>query len=498
MGQSSPPKNLIADSVYYPLEVEGVPTPARALMDSGATISIVSLEFIKKIAAVGDPKELLSRCQGLNVRFDGYGGKPLTDLRVYLPLRVKCHASAEVTLLCAVDEGEHPEAEFLLWKGGMRDLGFKLLSPDGEDLLAPTGSVFYSVLGSQPGVACVFNVTDEVSTQREALEDKNVMRCQTPQWEVGDHVVIPANELRRCRVFQKGYGTGIILRKTNVNAIIQLQYGTRTFTRKLQLSKLVKLDTELSPRDPRPTLGLLGPSVVSVGTSEAFSREGRGSSGAVHLGPTGAEQVPRIRRVRAREAPVLELAVGPGRVSVKREGSFGRPVPQHGQLFVARKSCFQNHLLGPGYYWTTTCQSYDASCSLIGIPRRRPVGHLFWGRMPPAALPDIGFPPLFWGKVLGRVGGPIGSQPQNMANQHRNRVPFRNAFGPSTVCSRAAVPFPDTVHKLKSGFTMAQGPRHLCPCRNVHQDSQAWQLPLEPKEWEPDTSTELSPRPAHW
>ncbi len=66
-------------------------------MDSGATISIVSLEFIKKIAAVADPAELLSRCQGLTLRFDGYGGKTLSDLRVYLPLRVKCHSSAEVT-----------------------------------------------------------------------------------------------------------------------------------------------------------------------------------------------------------------------------------------------------------------------------------------------------------------------------------------------------------------------------------------------------------------
>ncbi len=118
MGQSSPSKNLIADSVYYPFEVEGVPTPARALMDSEATISIVSLEFIKKICAVGDPNELLLRCLGLTSRFDGYGGKPVSDLRVYLPLRVKCHSSAEVTLLCAVDEGDCPEAEFLLGKGG--------------------------------------------------------------------------------------------------------------------------------------------------------------------------------------------------------------------------------------------------------------------------------------------------------------------------------------------------------------------------------------------
>ncbi len=28
VGQLSPPSELIADSVYYPLEVEGVPTPA--------------------------------------------------------------------------------------------------------------------------------------------------------------------------------------------------------------------------------------------------------------------------------------------------------------------------------------------------------------------------------------------------------------------------------------------------------------------------------------
>ncbi|MCP3667827.1 MAG: hypothetical protein GY696_35945, partial [Gammaproteobacteria bacterium] len=188
VGQSSPPKDLIADSVYYPLEVEGVPTPARALMDSGATLSIVSLEFVKKIAAVGDPRELLSRCQGLNARFDGYGGKPLMDL----PLRVKCHSSAEFTLFCAVDEGEHPEAEFLLGKGGMRDLGFKLLSPDREDLLASTGGDSYSVLGSQPGalVACVSNVTDEVSPPRQALEDQSAMECQTARWEVGDQVVI--------------------------------------------------------------------------------------------------------------------------------------------------------------------------------------------------------------------------------------------------------------------------------------------------------------------
>ncbi len=56
MGQYSPPKNLIADSVYYLLEVEGVPTPARVVMDTGATICIISLEFIQKIAVVGDPQ----------------------------------------------------------------------------------------------------------------------------------------------------------------------------------------------------------------------------------------------------------------------------------------------------------------------------------------------------------------------------------------------------------------------------------------------------------
>ncbi len=116
----------------------------------------------------------------------------------------------------------------------MRDLGFKLLSPDGEDLLASTGSDSYSVLGSQTGalMACVSNITDEGSTPRQALEDQSAMECLTARWEVGDQVVIPSNELHRSRVFQKGLGTGIILRKTNVNAIIQLEHDTRTFTRK--------------------------------------------------------------------------------------------------------------------------------------------------------------------------------------------------------------------------------------------------------------------------
>ncbi|MCP3661381.1 MAG: hypothetical protein GY696_02620 [Gammaproteobacteria bacterium] len=203
----------------------------RWRMDSGATISIVSLEFIKKIAAVSDPEELLSRCQGLASRFDGYGGKPLSDQRVYLPLRVKCHSFAEVTLLCAVDEGDSPEAEFLLGKGGMRDLGFKLLSPDGEDSFAPSGSVSYSALWSQPValVACASNITAEVSTPLQAPEGQIAMKHHP--WEVGDQVVIPLNELRRSCTFRKGYGSGTILRKPYVNAVIQLQHSTRTFTR---------------------------------------------------------------------------------------------------------------------------------------------------------------------------------------------------------------------------------------------------------------------------
>ncbi len=56
------PKPLIADSVYYPLEIEGVPTSALALVDCGSVISIASLDLIMKIAEVGDRQELLSQC----------------------------------------------------------------------------------------------------------------------------------------------------------------------------------------------------------------------------------------------------------------------------------------------------------------------------------------------------------------------------------------------------------------------------------------------------
>ncbi len=128
-------------------------------------------------------------------------------------------------------------------------------------MLASSGNDFYSALGSQPValVACESNVTGEVSTPPLAHENQIAMKHQTTPWEVRDHVVIPPNELRRSRVFQRGYGTGTVLRKTNVNAVIQLQHGTRTFTRKFRQTKLMKLDTELSPRDPHPTLGLSGP-----------------------------------------------------------------------------------------------------------------------------------------------------------------------------------------------------------------------------------------------
>ncbi len=61
-GQSYSSITLVADSVYYPLVIEGVQTSALALVDSGSTISIASLGFIQKVAAVGDRKELLSRC----------------------------------------------------------------------------------------------------------------------------------------------------------------------------------------------------------------------------------------------------------------------------------------------------------------------------------------------------------------------------------------------------------------------------------------------------
>ncbi len=64
---------------------------------------------------------LINCCHGaggsLNAMMD-IVGKPLSDRRVYLPLRMECHSSAEVTLLCAVDEADSPEAEFLLGKEG--------------------------------------------------------------------------------------------------------------------------------------------------------------------------------------------------------------------------------------------------------------------------------------------------------------------------------------------------------------------------------------------
>ncbi|MCP3663399.1 MAG: hypothetical protein GY696_13040, partial [Gammaproteobacteria bacterium] len=104
-GQSSSSGTLVADSVYYPLEIEGVHTSAPALVDSGSTISIASLGLILKVAAVGDRKELLSRCRKFTSQIAGYGGRPLSDLRVCLPLKVRCRGAVEVTLLCAVDEG---------------------------------------------------------------------------------------------------------------------------------------------------------------------------------------------------------------------------------------------------------------------------------------------------------------------------------------------------------------------------------------------------------
>ncbi|MCP3661150.1 MAG: hypothetical protein GY696_01435, partial [Gammaproteobacteria bacterium] len=143
-----------------------------------------------------------------------------------------------------------------------------------------------------------------VATPLQTQEVQNAMNQQIIPFEVGDQVVISPKELRRAHVYQKGWGTGIILRKANVNAIVQLQYGTRTFTRKFRLTRLMKLDTEQSPRDPRPTMGCRRPSVVSVGTSEAHSGEGRSSGCVVHPGQARAEQVSRVRQVQEYEAPV--------------------------------------------------------------------------------------------------------------------------------------------------------------------------------------------------
>ncbi len=137
---------------------------------------------------------------------------------------------------------------------------------------------------------------EDVPTPLQPQEDQIAMNLQATPFNVGDQVVIPPKELRRSRVYQKGCGTGTIFRKTKR----ECHHSASTWhqnIRKCHLTKLMKLDTELSPRDPRPTVGHPGPSVVSVGTSEAYSGEGRGSSCAVHPGPATAAQVSGIRRV---------------------------------------------------------------------------------------------------------------------------------------------------------------------------------------------------------
>ncbi len=126
----------------------------------------------------------------------------MSDQRVYFPLRVKCRSSAEFNLLCAVDEGDSPEAEFLLRNGGMGPRIQACISY-GEDLLALSISVPHSALGSQPValVACTSNVTAEVPTPLQAQEDQTVINLQATPFEVGDQLVITPNELRRFRVY---------------------------------------------------------------------------------------------------------------------------------------------------------------------------------------------------------------------------------------------------------------------------------------------------------
>ncbi|MCP3664166.1 MAG: hypothetical protein GY696_17025, partial [Gammaproteobacteria bacterium] len=215
-------------------------------------------------------------------------GRPLSNLQVCLPLKVRCHGAVEVTLLCAVDEGDSPEAEFLLGKGGMHDFGFKLLSPTGEDLLASQVSTPCSALESQQ----VAVVTQASCIRAKAKEEKNILDDRAnclPQLEVGDQVLVPSRELRRCRLSQKYRSPGIIIRKTNVNAMVQLQHGMNIVTKKFRQRKLAKVDPVPSGWHPCP-------SVVSVGTTEPFSGEGRGSHWTVHPG-SQMKRVARVRRV---------------------------------------------------------------------------------------------------------------------------------------------------------------------------------------------------------
>ncbi len=201
-------------------------------------------------------------------------------------------------------------------------------------------------------------------------------------------------------------------------------------------------------------------------------------------GPARAEQVSGIRRVWAREAPVVELATSPGRELVRGNGSFGKPSPLHGQLFDKPKSLpksfFWNRLLGPGYYWMATGPTYDASCSnsLVGYPK---MGSRWT---------------FLLGKGSGQAVYPVGHQQQTMLSQQGNRFSSRIASNHPTVCSAAAIPSPDTaldtaaipspgtvLDQLTSGFAEVHENRRPI-CSSDHQDSLAWKLALEPKEWE--------------
>ncbi len=90
----------------------------------------------------------------------------------------------------------------------MHDLGFKLLSSDGEDLLALSGSVPHSALGSQPValVVCAPNVTAGVPTPLKGQKYQIARNLQATPFEVGHQVVVSPNELRRSHVYQKGCG----------------------------------------------------------------------------------------------------------------------------------------------------------------------------------------------------------------------------------------------------------------------------------------------------
>ncbi|MCP3667757.1 MAG: hypothetical protein GY696_35575, partial [Gammaproteobacteria bacterium] len=127
------------------------------------------------------------------------------------------------------------------------------------------------------------SVREESEKAKERQKVQYDKTAKVPPFEVGDKVFVQSKELKRCKLSRKYRGPGVILRKTDTNAEVQLKMNRGVEIKKFHLDKLTKAYPDLGDRvfSGNPRHPVQPPSVRSAEAAEAFSGEGRRLKAAV-------------------------------------------------------------------------------------------------------------------------------------------------------------------------------------------------------------------------